>query len=202
LRYAEVWLLLFWLRASDWHMTPDEMRELRTAASLTQEELGKRLGVSMRSVIRMEMGQKAIDPPVEATMLALDQPVEPEIVLTTPEVVAPKTPTGWRAMTREQRQKLPPGSPGWVYRPWDVLPKGQWLEVLDAPVTFINGAVCTKIRWGSNGVGAPVMNLIGTTANAVDMDRDGFTALAPGVYRAMKPNKGNREFVGKDKPHK
>lgn len=130
-------------------------------------------------------------------MRRLRDPVEPEIVTSEP-VVSP-SPGDWRELTREERQMLPPGSPGWIYRPWDVLPKGQWIEVLDTPTVFANGAICTRIRWGSNGAGPPVMNLIGTTKDATPVERDGFDSLAPEAYRAMTPNKGDPAFLGKDK---
>ena len=181
-------------------MEEGDFEDQSIGLSVTQDELAKRLGVSRVSIARWESGARALPPEAIATLLAMqrdrDNPVvepEPEIQAVVPELVS----SDWRTMTREERMKLPPGSDGWVYRRGAALPKGQWVEVLDEPERTLSGALITQIKWCSNGVGSPSMQLIGTTKDALTYERDGFSGLAPGVYSPAVPNTGNKEFMAK-----
>ena len=107
--------------------------------------------------------------------------------------------TDWREMTNAEREALPIGSEGWRYKRSSGIPKGQWVEMLAEPKVFANGAVCTTIRWCSNGAGVPTMNLIGST-KAVEpckiVHTDGWYPMPPVAYFPMKPNQGDRSFIG------
>ena len=99
-------------------------------------------------------------------------------------------------LTREQR---PPGSPGWIYDQGTELPKGEFIEVLDEPLTFWHGGVARKIRWTSNGEGLPSMQLIGTPGDlttpenarrAAEMAKLDIYAVPAGAYQLPKMGQG------------
>lgn len=107
--------------------------------------------------------------------------------------------TDWRKMSNEEREALPLGSEGWRYARGSELPKGQHLERFPERMTFPSGACASGIRWGSNGVGEPVMNLFGSTRGAEIMPHNregGWYPLPPGAFIPMKPNEGAAAFDG------
>jgi len=59
-------------------MTGNELRELRTQLGLTQEELGKRLGVARVTVARWELGLRHIAEPMARLMQYLAKEVRAE----------------------------------------------------------------------------------------------------------------------------
>ena len=60
------------------YMTGKELRELRTRLRLTQEELGKRLGVARVTIARWEIGLRHIAEPMARLVHYLEKEVKAE----------------------------------------------------------------------------------------------------------------------------
>jgi len=93
----------------------------------------------------------------------------------------------WRDLTDEQREALEPGSEGWRWDRRTVLPEGRYVEELREPERFAGGGEVRSIRWCSNGVGAPSMVLVGTSAREPAAGTDGWYPLPRGAYRGWTP---------------
>lgn len=178
-------------------MTSAEFRQWRRNAGLTQTGAAEQLGISRKSVTDYEGEVRAVPQDVSdrikisvaQRLTILEAAKEPE------ELPPPYVPDAdscgqddskpWLKLTQEERWRLPLGSPGWKYDHVSVLPRGVYYEVLDERDYAANGSYVSKIRWGSNGVGRPVMMLIGSTKGASAPSVPELGWVPPGAYRPL-----------------
>lgn len=93
----------------------------------------------------------------------------------------------WRDLTDAEREALEPGAEGWRWDRKSVLPPGRYVELLREIERYPGGGEVRAIRWGSNGVGAPAMVLLGKSSRTPPAAVDGWYPLPHGAYRGWTP---------------